>query len=507
MTHANTHAPARGARVISRCIEGVLAIGFFVGGYFLLAGVHGGPSQHGRTQTADAAMPASKYAPAETNVTLVDGVLDTDEVDVSSKLPGRLLRLAVKEGDFVHAGQVVAVLEAEELDAKQEQADAGVRAAEVQVSQGEIAVDLERRKAEDQVVQAEAGVHAAQATLGMARAKLQALENGARPQEIAQAEAGVQAAKAALGMANAKLSALREGARPQEVTQAAQAVSAAQAAYDTAKKTYTRVKNLADEGVVAQQKADEAEMTYRSADAQLSAAQAKLDLVKEGARRQEVEAASEQVQQAKAALEVAQQTLSIAREGSRKEERIAAREQVKQAEMGVTAAQQAWQLAKDARLVTQLRQQDVVAARLKVAAGRGQLHEVSAYRNQTRIVCPIAGRVTQRMSRAGEIVAPGYAILSVARTDAYWVDVYLDESQFRGHHVNDTVQVQVPALGDTLPGHIARVLPAADFATKRATNEKGTFDARAIQLRITLDRPVRELASGMTARVAFPHKP
>jgi HlyD family secretion protein len=280
-------------------------------------------------------------------------------------------------------------------------------------------------------------------------------------------------------------------------------VAAADAVFDTAKKTYQRVKGLADEGLVAQQKADEAEMAYRSAAAQLQAAKAKLDLVKAGARPQEIDAAREQVSQAKAALEVARNTHSMAKEGPRKQEIAAAEEQVRQAAAGVDAAQRTLKLAQDAHLMVNIRQKDVEAAAQKVAAGAGVVREVQAYQNQTRIVSPITGRISARFCRGGEIIAPGYALLSVAREDGYWVRVYVDESKFAGHHVGERVTVNIPALGNEVSGHLSRLLPASDFATKRANNERGSFDARALELRITLDAPLTEMASGMTARVRF----
>jgi hypothetical protein len=45
------------------------------------------------------------------------------------------------------------------------------------------------------------------------------------------------------------------------------------------------------------------------------------------------------------------------------------------------------------------------------------------------------------------------------------------------------------------------MLSAADFASKRANNEKGSFDVRAVQLRVALDDKPRDLACGLTARV------
>ena len=53
-----------------------------------------------------------------------NGRIEATEVDVSAKLPGRLKTVLADEGDFVKAGQVVAVLDTDELNAKLAQAKA-----------------------------------------------------------------------------------------------------------------------------------------------------------------------------------------------------------------------------------------------------------------------------------------------------------------------------------------------------------------------------------------------
>jgi HlyD family secretion protein len=63
---------------------------------------------------------------------IVQGEVDVNEFRVSSKVPGRLLRLLVQEGDAVHVGDTVAVLEAPDVQAKLEQAQAAQTAAEAQ---------------------------------------------------------------------------------------------------------------------------------------------------------------------------------------------------------------------------------------------------------------------------------------------------------------------------------------------------------------------------------------
>ena len=55
---------------------------------------------------------------------IIQGEMDGDEYRVSSKLPGRIVKILVKEGDYVHVGDTLAILETPEVDAQQKVAEA-----------------------------------------------------------------------------------------------------------------------------------------------------------------------------------------------------------------------------------------------------------------------------------------------------------------------------------------------------------------------------------------------
>lgn len=60
---------------------------------------------------------------------VIQGEIEVSEYRVSSKVPGRILELRVKEGDFVHAGDTLAILDAPEVEAKKTQAESAEDAA------------------------------------------------------------------------------------------------------------------------------------------------------------------------------------------------------------------------------------------------------------------------------------------------------------------------------------------------------------------------------------------
>ena len=60
---------------------------------------------------------------------MIQGQVEGSEYRVSSKVPGRILELRVKEGDYVKAGDTLAILDAPEVRAKMEQAQSAENAA------------------------------------------------------------------------------------------------------------------------------------------------------------------------------------------------------------------------------------------------------------------------------------------------------------------------------------------------------------------------------------------
>ena len=74
---------------------------------------------------------ASLYAFRHEDETL-EGQADVTEYRVSSKVPGRIKKFYIEEGQYVHAGDTLAVLEAPEVTAKLEQAQAVENAAAAQ---------------------------------------------------------------------------------------------------------------------------------------------------------------------------------------------------------------------------------------------------------------------------------------------------------------------------------------------------------------------------------------
>src|SRR5207249_3159997 len=68
------------------------------------------------------------------DVIAVSGRIEGDDSAVATKTTGRIREITVREGDAVEAGQVIAVLDDEQVRARELQAEAGLRQAEARLA-------------------------------------------------------------------------------------------------------------------------------------------------------------------------------------------------------------------------------------------------------------------------------------------------------------------------------------------------------------------------------------
>ena len=157
---------------------------------------------------------------------IVQGQAEVSEYRVSSKVPGRILKILVEEGQAVKAGDTLAILDTPDINAKQAQAEAVLSAATAQ---------------------------------------------------------------------NAKA---QKGAREEEIQGAYEIWQKAKAGLEIYEKSYRRVENLFSQGVVSEQKRDEARAQYDAAAATEKAAKSQYDMAVNGAEREIKEMAAAQMRQA-----------------------------------------------------------------------------------------------------------------------------------------------------------------------------------------------------------------
>jgi len=104
---------------------------------------------------------------------ILTGIVTTNDVVASSQIQGQLAQVQIKEGDSVKAGQLLAVIEPQELRADESFYAHTERGTASQVVEAEAALQYQEAQTRDQIRQAEAGLAAAQAQGDEAKADLE----------------------------------------------------------------------------------------------------------------------------------------------------------------------------------------------------------------------------------------------------------------------------------------------------------------------------------------------
>src|SRR5208282_127413 len=100
------------------------------------------------------------------------GTVDANEVVVSSKIPGRIQTLTVQEGEQVKAGQTIATIESQDLNAALAAAKATAAGNQWRLSEAQETERQNRGETSSATQAAEAQLKAARATLDQAKAIL-----------------------------------------------------------------------------------------------------------------------------------------------------------------------------------------------------------------------------------------------------------------------------------------------------------------------------------------------
>jgi HlyD family secretion protein len=161
-----------------------------------------------------------------------NGRIEAVEIDISTKTPGRIREILVDEGDLVTAGQVLARMDTDQLEAQRRQAEAQLRRAEISIDTARSLVtqrEAERTAAEAVVAQREAELDSADRKL--ARSEQLIKTNATSQQTLDDDRAAAQGARAAISAAKAQLAASEAaiGAAKAQVIDAEAAVDAAKA--------------------------------------------------------------------------------------------------------------------------------------------------------------------------------------------------------------------------------------------------------------------------------------
>ena len=269
------------------------------------------------------------------------GRADAKEIDINSKIAGRVVELLVKEGDTVQKDQVLARIDKRDLLTQKAQLEASIQAIEAQQLQASYVTNLQSGTTQSSLAQAQAALEKAQSDLELTRTDNE------------------------------------------------------------------RFKELLASGAVAQQTYDNYRTKYEVAQAQAAQAQAA----------------------------------------------------VAQAQSGL--------------LQTPANQANEAALARKLDQAKAQLEQLEVSLDETEIRAPFDGVITQKYIEAGSMISQGTPLVAVQDPMDNWVDLKVPETKLADYKLDQQLTL-VGRDGKTkVQGTITDISKKAEFATQRATSERG----------------------------------
>jgi len=203
------------------------------------------------------------------------GIVENQQVRLSSKVGGRVARIAVTEGELVEAGKPLVYFDVPELQAQREQQVARVRAAYAELDRARNGARVEEKAA-------------AKAAVDSAAARLDRLKAGARKEELDQARSDLESAEAELHRTAPEL---------ERMTKLYQARGASRAEYDAAVAAHGHYQGMADaaRAKLALLKAGTRVEEIAEGEAELARVRANYDLLLAGTRVEDIASAEARV--------------------------------------------------------------------------------------------------------------------------------------------------------------------------------------------------------------------
>ena len=283
------------------------------------------------------------------------GRVEAKEVDINSKIPGRVVNLLVKEGDQVKKGQVLAHIDNRDIVAQANQAKANIGALDAQTVQANTVTNLQD-----------------------------------------------QTAKAALNTSQAQL-------------------EKAQADLALAESDYNRFSELLAAGAVSKQVFDTYQTKYQVAQAAYSQAKAGVATAQAGLLQTNVNTANEE------------------------------------------------------------------AMRSKVAQAQANLQQVEVSLDETEIRAPFDGIITAKYVEEGAMVSQGMPLVAIQDPLDNWVNLKVKETDLSNYYIQQPVKLQGRNSQLIVEGTVVDISKKAEFATYRATNERGDTDIITFNVKVQVN--------------------
>ena len=144
-------------------------------------------------------------------------------------------------------------------------------------------------------------------------------------------------------------------------------------------------------------------------------------------------------------------------------------------------------------------QEDKDAAAAQVNRAKGAVMEVNSYQNETRLIAPISGEISEIFPKVGELVGTGSPIMSIVDLNNIWVTFNVRENLLSKIKMGTILTAKVPAMnGKEIKLKVNFIKAQASYATWKATKLTDEYDTKTFEVRAVPTEKISGLRPGMS---------
>ncbi len=241
------------------------------------------------------------------------------------------------------------------------------------------------------------------------------------------------------------------------------------------------------------------DIQLRQAEAGLDGANAQFQLVKEGARKEDINQAKEAVKQAGANLESAKSDLS--RLKSLYESQAITEKQFEDVKTRADIAESQYQSAKAnlEKMNNISRPAEIKQAEANYGKTAASVDLIEKQIRDSFIISPIRGSVVEVYAEEGENVNPQTSLVKVSNLSEVELIIYISETDLGKVKTGQDAEVSIDTFPDkTYNGKITYISPEAEFTPKNIQT-KDERTKLVFKVKIKIPNPAYELKAGMPA--------
>lgn len=241
------------------------------------------------------------------------------------------------------------------------------------------------------------------------------------------------------------------------------------------------------------------DIQLRQAEARVEQANAQLNLLLSGARKEDIEMAEQSLKQAKINLESAKQDKD--RFTSLYDTRTITKKQYEDAAARYDLALTQYNTAKENlnKIKSIIRPEEIESARANIKSLIANADMLKKNIEDCKIYAPVGGIVSKKFVETGEIVSPQSSMMKISNLETVDLVIYLNEAELGKVKLGQNADIKIDTYKDKVYiGEIIYISPEAEFTPKNIqTQDERTKLVFAVKIRIPNQN--FELKPGMPA--------